>query len=314
MLEATFPSKKKIPAAVIGATSMIGSRFCELTRNEFDLIEADLGGMIPVDITNRDSIDNFFGSHNFEWLILFSAFTDVDAAELQKNDKNSSSWQINVEGTKNVAQSCKIRNKKLVYLSTDFVFDGKNGPYREEDKPARNSKEISWYGWTKLKGEHKVIDSGCQFLIGRTSYPYRAKFNTKTDFVRNILERLQNNTLYPMYIDQFLTPTFIDDIVMALQQLIRSGQFGIYNLVDDTTLSAYEAACEIAETFDFDPKKIEKESTVKFQSENPQATKRPIKGGLKNTKLQAFLASYNLSMLNFSQALLEMKRQIEGKR
>lgn len=314
MLETTLASKKKIPAAVIGATSMIGSRFCELARDEFDLTQADLGAAVTVDITNRESVFSFFEIYYFDWLILFSAFTDVDAAEKQRNDANSSCWQINVEGTKNIARACKIHNKKLVYFSTDFVFDGESGPYREEDKPARNSKEISWYGWTKLKGEEEIKDSGCQFLISRTSYPYRAKFNTKTDFVRNISQRLQNNTLYPMYIDQFLTPTFIDDIVIALQQLIRSGQFGIYNLVDSTTLSAYEAACEIAKTFDFDQKKIEKESIAKFQTENPQATKRPVKGGLKNNKIQAFLASYNVSMLNFSQALLEMKHQIEEKR
>jgi len=241
MLEATFPSKKKIPAAVIGATSMIGSRFCELTRNEFDLIEADLGGMIPVDITNRDSIDNFFGSHNFEWLILFSAFTDVDAAELQKNDKNSSSWQINVEGTKNVAQSCKIRNKKLVYLSTDFVFDGKNGPYREEDKPARNSKEISWYGWTKSRAEQHVKGA-----VLRVAHPIKKSgIRVANDYVHATPALYRRGKLYPMFTDQRIQLTWIDDIAKAIEKLIKKPKQGIFHVTNPDWVTPYDLAQHI---------------------------------------------------------------------
>jgi len=306
----TLNSKGKIPIAVVGSSSMVGSRFCELAKDDFNLIEADLGGKIPIDIINHQSVVEFFESHDFEWLILFSAFTDVDAAEKQRNKKDGNCWQVNVKGTKNVAAACRKHQKKLVYFSSDFIFDGKNGPYHEEDKPAKKAREISWYGWTKLKGEEAILDSGCQYLIARISYPYRAKFTAKVDFVRNIITRLKNRTLYPMFVDQFLTPTFIDDLAMALRQLIKSGEMGIYNLVDNTTLSAYSAACDIAQAFGFDYNQIKKGRRSDFAKANPHAAPRPNLGGLLATKINLKLLECGRIMRTFEESLSELKKQM----
>ena len=83
---------------------MVGSRFCELST--LPLVKADLNGEISVDITRPQSVADFFESHDFETVILFSAFTDVDAAEKQRGQKDGLCWQINVEGVKNIVDAC----------------------------------------------------------------------------------------------------------------------------------------------------------------------------------------------------------------
>src|SRR3989344_4748725 len=85
--------------------AMVGSRFCELSSKSFSLIKTDLKGDISIDITQRDSVDAFFKNHDFEWLILFSAFTDVDAAEKQRGDKNGLCYLLNVGGTASVVDA-----------------------------------------------------------------------------------------------------------------------------------------------------------------------------------------------------------------
>src|SRR3989344_9283666 len=131
---------------------MIGSRFCELAQNA-SLVKADLGGKIAVDITDTKSVDSFFANFNFEWVILFSAYTDVDGAENQRGKKNGIAWKINVDGVKNVAASTSKYSRKLIFISTSFVFDGTKGPYRESDKPGQNLDFVSWYGITKIEAE-----------------------------------------------------------------------------------------------------------------------------------------------------------------
>ncbi len=308
MISADKNSSLKI--AVIGAGSMIGSRFCELTKQDFELIEADLSVGVKIDITNFSSVERFFKVYDFDWLILFSAFTDVDGAEEQRQRFDGPCWLINVEGTTNVAKLCDKFKRKLIYFSTDFIFKGDSGPYSETSQPAESADEISWYGWTKLEGERRIFSTNCQFLIARISYPFRANFAPKTDFVRNILSRLTADSLYPMYTDQFLTPTFIDDIVLALTTLIKANQEGIFNVVDCTTLSAYEAACEIAKVFNLAPNQIKKGSLQESLKLNPHLPKRPLKGGLLNAKIQDFLAPYGMTMLDFQEALFRMKEQM----
>src|SRR3990167_109135 len=124
----TSVSKRKSSLGIIGASSMVASRFCNLVKDQFNLVESDLSGKIAVDITQEKSVSHFFKNHEFDWILLFSAFTDVDEAEKQRNSKSGLCWEINVEGVKNVISECKRNNKNLLFISTDFVFDGSNGP------------------------------------------------------------------------------------------------------------------------------------------------------------------------------------------
>ena len=277
-------SKNNNPTvAVIGSTSMVGSRFCELATANLKLIKADLHGNIEIDITNKESTDKFFKNHRFEWIILFSAFTDVDQAEKQRDDKNGACWQINVQGTANVASACLAYQRNLIFTSTDFVFDGTKGPYTEDDKPGPNLSKVSWYGISKIEAE-KIASRLREFIILRISFPYRANFLNKNDFAKNILRKYRLGNLYPMFSDQKLTPTFIDDLAPAITLLIKKNQRGIFHLVSPEVTTPYEFAKNLISTFGGNPNEIKKGSIIKLLN-GKNSTPRPVAGGLKVTKI-----------------------------
>lgn len=274
----------KLPIAVIGASSMVGSRFCDLTRGELTLIEADFRGKNPVDITSEKSVEDFFTRNDFDSVILFSAYTDVDGAEAQRGDKDGICWKINVYGVENIAKACIKYNRKLIFISTDFVFDGKIGPYNEEEPIGKNLEDISWYGITKIEGE-KIIESSLNdYLILRITYPFRGKYEKKEDIFKKILKLAKEDKLYPMFDDQKTTPTFIDDIPEALKLILTKNQSGIFHIASPKIASWYEIARLLLKTFGLDPNMVKKGSLKEFLSGEGR-TPKPINGGLKVSKI-----------------------------
>lgn len=264
---------------------MVGSRFCELAKGELNLIEADLNGPFEIDVTNEQSVSDFFDKNEFDYLILFSAFTDVDAAEKQRNDKDGICWKINVTGVKNIVEQCRKTGRGIIFISTDFVFDGTAGPYGEEDKPGENLKGVSWYGITKIEGE-RLIAGLKNHIIVRISYPYRGRFEEKDDFLKKVVRQYKQNTLYPMFCDQQITPTFIDDLAPAIVKIIKSGQKGIFNLTSNTMTTPFEMSKKLLLKFFDEKDKIEAGSIKEFMSSEGR-TPRPIKGGLKTEKINS---------------------------
>lgn len=270
--------------AVIGSSSMVGSRFCEQWLYPENLIKADLNGSPNVDITDEESVSRFFQNNDFSVAILFSAYTDVDGAETQRNDKDGICWQVNVRGVKNIVQACKNHNRNLIFLSTDFVFDGQNGPYDEADPVGPNMELVSWYGISKIEGE-KIVQQLKDFIILRISYPYRSHFEGKEDFFKKILNLYKENKLYPMFGDQIMTPTFIDDIVPAVQLILQSGQTGIFHVASPASTTPYQITRKLIKTVGGDPEIVQKGSIEQFLKGKGE-TPRPVKGGLKVAKIE----------------------------
>lgn len=262
---------------------MVGSRFCELST--LQLVKADLNGEISVDITRPQSVADFFESHDFETVILFSAFTDVDAAEKQRGDKNGLCWRINVIGVNNLVKACKKYDRKIIFISTDFVFDGKNGPYSESDPPGEDLEEVSWYGISKLEAEKIIQKTLKNYIILRIAYPYRANFTKKDDIARRILKLYSSGNLYPMFYDQKITPTFIDDIPKAINLLISTDQIGIFHLASPERTTQYDFAKFLINLFKGDTVGLRKTSIKKFLKD-PNSTPRPVIGGLKVNKIK----------------------------
>ena len=265
-------------AGVIGAGSMVGSRFCELSK-----LVITPGDFPNIDITQKESISYFF-KNPFEWAILFSAYTAVDEAEKQRDDKNGSCWQINVVGLTNVVEACLARNKKLIFISTEFVFDGTSGPYPEIESTGQDKAKMGWYGITKLEGEKTIKARLENFLIVRITYPYRGTFGGKPDFAKKILQKYKEGTLYPMFDDQIWTPTFIDDVAPAIDLLVTSGRSGIYHIASPKVTTPYRFAQELVTVLGLGPEKVEKGSLREFLK-RPGTTPRPAKGGLKVGKI-----------------------------
>ncbi len=260
---------------------MVGSRYCELNRNDH-LLKADLNGENSIDITNEESVNKFFKNNNVDVAILFSAFTDVDAAETQKGNKNGTCWNINVNGSKFIQKACQNKKVKLVFISTETVFDGIAGPYKESDKTGPDEK-LSWYGLTKKIAEEQIAVVKNNIII-RICYPYRSNFEQKTDFARSIIHKYDDGSIPPMFSDQVITPTFIDDLTLAAELLIGKDATGIYHVASPKETTPYEFAEFLLNTFRRNISKLQKGSILQFLKKE-QATPRPIKGGLKVEKI-----------------------------
>ena len=281
----TSASNSRITCAVIGASSMVASRFCDLTEDQLNLIKADLNSQVPVDITQKKSVNDFFKNHDFDWILLFSAFTDVDEAEKQRNSKSGLCWKINVEGVKNVISECTRNNKNLLFISTDFVFDGSSGPYDEDSPVGPDFNKVSWYGITKLEAEKLIGKNLANYIILRISYPFRGPFNEKDDQIKRVLRLYDLGNLYPMFYNQTITPTFADDVAPAISLLLKKRAGGIFHLASPRTTNQLEFAAKVLEVFGKDAGKLTKGSIVEFLKE-PSTTPRPVKGGLKVNKIK----------------------------
>lgn len=268
--------------AVIGSKSMVGSRFCELASDNFEIIEAD---QPKVNLKSEQTIENFFAENDFDLAILFASFTDVDEAEKQRNDQRASCWQINVQGTQKIAQACQSHNRHLLFISTDFVFDGTNGPYSEDDEPGPDLEKVSWYGITKMEAEKAVKNANPDNLVVRIAYPYRGKYPEKDDIVKRILRLAQADKLYPMFSDQIITPTFIDDLAPAISLLIAKNQTGTWHLASEKSTTQYELAKKTLALAALNPAIVSEGSIHEFLK-GAQSTPRPVNGGLKVDKIK----------------------------
>ena len=282
---------------VTGLTGLVGSRVAELlsTRHEFNNISRSTG----VDIENKKSVLSVISASDAQVVLHLAAKTNVDGCETDKSlGQNGEAWKINVEGTRNIAGACSQTNKKLIYISTDFVFDGTKETYSEEDIP----NPVNWYAKTKYEGEKIVQDLKTPWIIARIAYPYRANF-VRPDFFRAILNRLKNNEPVSAVTDHVFTPTFIDDIAFALDILIKSNSQGIFHVVGSQNLTPFAAANLIAGEFVLDKSKISKTTRSDFFSN--RAT-RPFQLSLKNDKI----TKLGIKMRTFDEGLRKIKTQI----
>lgn len=224
--------------ALTGSTGLIGSRIVELLKNDFTFIQILQS---EVDITNKDDVKKKLESFDFDILLHLAAYTNVDTAEKEK----ATAYNINVNGTKNIFESVKSKSKKMIYISTDFVFDGKTPPFNENSK----TNPISYYGLTKLEGEKIVKDNA---MIVRLSYPYRSNFDQKKDLVRGIKTLLEKNIPLQMVADSIITPTFIDDIVFAFKFLFNNYSVNTFHIVGTNSYSPYDVGKMVAKYFNLD--------------------------------------------------------------
>lgn len=282
----------------IGISGLVGSRIQELLGDKysFDNLSLDTG----VNITDATTLDVIRRDTEHPIVLHLAAKADVDGCEKDKElGEEGAAYQINVKGTENVVNACKEGNKKIIYISTDFVFDGENPPvggYTEEDKP----NPIDWYAETKYKGEEVVKNSGLPFIIMRIAYPYMPEeFALKKDFVHAMLGRLQQNLPIAGVTDHMMTPTFLDDIALALGALITHNQTGIFHVVGDEFITPYDAALKIADQFGLDKSLISKSTREEyFKGKAP----RPFNLSLNNAKIKKL----GVHMRSFSDGLKEV--------
>lgn len=282
-----------IKIALTGADGLIGSRIIELLKNDFEFIPLSSKQM---DITNKEQVYEVIKNLNFDFFLHLAAYTNVAKA----NEEKELAYKINVEGTKNVFEQALEKNKKFIYISTDFVFDGKNPPYFEDSK----TSPVGTYGKTKHQGELIVDPKKYKnSLIVRISYPYRAKFEKKRDFFRTFKTFLEEKKPLKMITNSLMTPTFIDDIAYGLKYLINNFSNDIIHLVGSQSLSPYEAAILVAKKFNLDKNLI---STTTYEEYIKLKPGLPQYSEIKSKKNNFY------KMKSFEEGLTEVIKQLQN--
>lgn len=283
-----------------GATGLVGSRFVEMFKDKYQVINLDL--TTGVDITKAETFKPFFDAHpEAKVLIHLAAFTDTNKAFEQTGDKAGVCYQVNVVGTQNIADACKAYGIHLIHVSTDFVFDGtKTTPYVEDDPTA----PIEWYGQTKALAEEVVKNSGASYTIIRLSYPYRANYDVKPDLVKKIRAGLESGKLYPQFSDTLITPTWIDDIARAFDRIIEVRPAGILHIVGSGSLSPYNLAQKVAQAYGFDPNLVKEGSLTEYLKTAARPFARSV--AMSNAKASATLG---LHFATVDEGLAEIKKQ-----
>lgn len=278
---------KKILA--FGGSGLVGSKFIGLYNQTFEIAAPTAD---EIDILNKDAVAKITQEFNPDTIINFAAYTQVESAEGQKDDKEGVCYLINAVGAKNIAEVCKKFDKNLIHISTEYVFDGtkQDSPYTEEDKP----NPINWYGQTKLFGEQFVSESGCRAVIVRISMPFSAFYELKKDVARFFLEELKAGREIKAIDDQRVTPTIVSDIANALRVLVESGATGRYHVSSTNSVTPLEFAKTIVEEFSLnyslinsikldEYNKSKKAKLLKFSWLNPTKFEREFGEGILHT-------------------------------
>ena len=193
---------------ITGANGMLGMEASQIFSDAgYNVIKTTKDNL---DITNHDQVQKFFSQNDFDIVLHCAAYTKVDDAETHQD----LAFAINSEGAKNVAIASNNKSIPIIYISTDYVFDGtKNSPYLTSDK----TNPINVYGASKLAGEENVRKSNPQHYIARTSWLYGKHGK---NFVDTMISLSEKQSEIKVVDDQFGCPTWTFDLVHAIKNII----------------------------------------------------------------------------------------------
>jgi len=298
---------------ITGSSGMLGVDLCKELCVDYELIGVDIAKAISTysyrkcDITNKQEIFQVVKKARPNVVVHAAAMTDVDGCELNPEKAR----RINSEGAKNAALACKAADAALIYISTDFVFDGKKkSPYKETDK----TNPISVYGDSKLKGEEAIKKAVKKHFILRTSWLYGKHGK---NFVDTILAKAKGEKVLKVVDDQVGSPTYTKDLAKAIRALLDrvtkspshqvtcsrprfSAPYGIYHVSNSGKVSWFDYAKEILRLAKM-PAKI-----VPISSEElDRPASRPAMSVLDNSK---FIKFTGYRMRSWQEALKEYVR------
>ncbi len=216
---------------LIGAHGMLGTDVLQEWTDD-DLIPATSR---DADIRQPDQVEDLISRTRPEWIVLTAAYTDVDGSERDPD----AAFAINAQGTENVARSAQKHGAKLLYVSTDYVFNGAGTrPYEPEDPIA----PINVYGASKAGGEKAVRDHLKHWCIVRTSWLFGASGNS---FPEKIVRAAETLPELSVVADQVGSPTFTRDLAQAIRSLVRADARGFVSVTNAGSCSWFDFASEI---------------------------------------------------------------------
>jgi len=286
---------------VTGASGLLGSKVAELTFSEghevysaFNQHTINHGSPVRMDLTDLDSCRRVFENIRPEAVVHSAALTNVDLCEVEKE----TAWRINVYGTELIARLCKEFNCFMVFISTDYVFNGEKGLYSEEDQP----DPINYYGYTKLKAEEAVRSILNDYCIVRTSVIFGSKPAAgKINFALWILESLKQKRRINVVVDQINSPTLNTNLAEAILEILDRKLMGLYHIAGATPISRYDFACLLAEEFKLERELIQPTTSDKIN----WIAKRPKNASLNVAKAQRNLKKKPLDIRDAIRILRE---------
>ncbi|MFT4523799.1 MAG: dTDP-4-dehydrorhamnose reductase [Bacteroidia bacterium] len=270
---------------ITGSNGLLGQKLIDLylTMKDRQILATSRGGnryvvqegyqYASMDVTNKADVHKVVQSFRPDAIIHTAAMTNVDACELDEVNCKL----LNETAVRNIAEASKAVNAHLVALSTDFIFDGKAGPYKETDEP----HPISIYGHSKLKGEEIVQEVGGKWSIARTVLVYGVMSDmSRSNIVLWAKGALEKGQEINVVTDQFRTPTLAEDLAMGCYLIEKCQAEGIFNVSGKDFLNIYDIVSSVAEHFGLSMEKVSKISSKTLN----QAAKRPPITGFDLTK------------------------------
>ena len=240
----------------------------ELKKRGYTAVGVDVEEM---DITDEVAVDRVITHAMVDAVVHYAAYTAVDAAE----DNVGVCNKINIEGTKNIAKTCKKLDIKMIYISTDYVFDGQGTrPWEPDDKV---TEPLNAYGMSKYLGEQEVQKYLEKYYIVRIAWVFG--INGK-NFVKTMLRVGGENGKVSVVNDQFGSPTYTEDLSILLVDMLETNAYGIYHATNEGYCSWYDFACEIFKQADMDVA-----VTPVSSNEFPAKAKRPSNSRMNKDKL-----------------------------
>ncbi len=240
----------------------------ELAKRNIEGIGVDIDEM---DITDSNSVDKVITEANPDAVIHCAAYTAVDAAE----DNADVCRKVNRDGTQNIADVCKKLDCKMIYISTDYVFDGEGErPWEPDDE----RKPLNVYGQTKYEGELAVENTLTKYFIVRIAWVFGV--NGK-NFIKTMLNLSKTRDSLTVVCDQFGSPTYTYDLARLLVDMVQTEKYGFYHATNEGITNWYEFAVEIFKTAG-----IEMKVSPVSSDQYPAKAKRPSNSRMSKEKLE----------------------------
>jgi len=290
---------------ITGASGLYGSKLAKLALAKgIEVYSSDIqslsihGNFVKLDISVKQQVEEAFTTIKPDVVVHAATLTDVDKCETNKE----LAWKVNVEGTRNIVEAAGNVGSFLIYVSSDYVFSGEKGNYKETDKP----DPINYYGLTKLKAE-EIVQTQPEYFIARPSVMYGSTPAAgKVNFALWLIETLRKGERIKIITDQWNTPTLNTNLAEMALEVAERRLTGIYHLCGATRVSRFEFATQIAEAFGLDTGLIDKVSSSQFT----WPAKRPADSSLDTSKAQNTLSCKPLTM---DKALEQLKFELSQK-
>ena len=239
----------KLKVLVTGSAGLVGRQVVKDLSNTHQVFSCyneskpEYGDSVKMDLKNHEMISSVLTEKKPEIVIHLGAMTGVDLCEKEK----TSASEINTKATEIIAKECSKLNSFLVYVSTDYVFDGNLGMYKEDDI----TNPLGFYGESKLEGEKVVQNFSTNWCIARTSTPF-GLHPTKKSFPMWVIENLQKQKQIDILIDQFTSPTYIPNLSRMLIEISERRITGIIHAAGASKISRYQMASMISDKLNLD--------------------------------------------------------------